>query len=294
MIGGTLASTGVNAAADGAGGDFVAEADESDGSFLLLSPYAAVITNVDADHLDNYGTVEAYRASFAAFGDRIVPGGLLVTCADDPGAAEVAAHGRSRGLRVVTYGESAGADYQVSLISVAGMTTAFTVAAPGGAGQLDGPDRPGGADRPDGAGEPDGAEATGDDHAPGVLRARVAVPGRHNALNGTAALAAAIELDISPEVALAALAGYRGAARRLEPKGEARGIRVLDTYAHHPVELAADLAAAREITAGSAGEAGTSGGKVIAVFQPHLYSRTRIFAAEFGVALGPGRHGRSP
>jgi UDP-N-acetylmuramate--alanine ligase len=242
-IGGTLASTGVNAA-DGAGGDFVAEADESDGSFLMLAPDAAVITNVDADHLDNYGTVEAYRASFTDFCGRIVPGGLLVTCADDPGAAEVAVHARDRGLKVRTYGESAAADYQLSGVSVAGMTTTFSVTRPGG---------------------------------PGALTARVGVPGRHNALNGTAALAAAIELGISPDTALAGLAGYRGAARRLEPKGEAGGIRVLDTYAHHPVELAADLAAAREIAAG---------GKVVAVFQPHLYSRTRIFAAEFGAALG--------
>jgi UDP-N-acetylmuramate--alanine ligase len=267
VIGGTLASTGVNAA-DGAGADFIAEADESDGSFLMLAPDAAVITNVDADHLDNYGTVEAYRASFAAFGDRIVPGGLLVTCADDPGATEVAARARDRGLRVRTYGESAEADYQVSLISVTGMSTAFSVETPGGAG------------------------GQGDDHGPGILRARVEVPGRHNALNGTAALATAIELGISPEAALAALAGYRGAARRLEPKGEAGGIRVLDTYAHHPVELAADLAAAREIAAGNAVVTGaTEGarvgeGRVIAVFQPHLYSRTRIFAAEFGAALG--------
>jgi UDP-N-acetylmuramate--alanine ligase len=276
VIGGTLASTGVNAA-DGAGGDFVVEADESDGSFLMLSPDAAVITNVDADHLDNYGTVEAYRASFTAFADRIVPGGLLVTCADDPGAAEVAAHARSRGLRVRTYGESAGADYQVSLISVTGMTTAFAVAAPDGPREQNGPHGPGTAD---GLGS---AEATGEAHRPVTLRARVAVPGRHNALNGTAALAAAIELGISPEAALAALADYHGAARRLEPKGEAGGIRVLDTYAHHPVELAADLAAAREIAAGGAG---VGGGRVIAVFQPHLYSRTRIFAVEFGAALG--------
>src|SRR5258708_29752476 len=151
VIGGTLASTGVNAA-DGAGGDFVAEADESDGSFLMMSPDAAVITNVDADHLDNDGTVEAYRASFTAFADRIVPGGLLVTCADDPGAAQVAAHARSRGLRARTYGESAGADYQVSLISGTGMTTAFTVAAPGGAGQHGGPG---------GAAGPGDARATG-------------------------------------------------------------------------------------------------------------------------------------
>ena len=104
------------------------------------------------------------------------------------------------------------------------------------------------------------------------------MPGSHYALNATAALAAAVELGIEPGRVAAALASYRGAARRLEPKGEAGGVRVLDTYAHHPIELAADLRAARDITA--------AGGRVIAVFQPHLFSRTRIFAAEFGVALG--------
>jgi UDP-N-acetylmuramate--alanine ligase len=241
VIGGTLASTGVNAA-DGAGPDFVAEADESDGSFLMLSPDAAIITNVDADHLDNYGTVAAYRASFTAFCDQIVPAGLLVTCADDPGAAQVAAHARGRGLRVRTYGAVAGADYQVTGVTVSGMTTSFTVTK--------------------------GTESFG---------VSIAVPGRHNALNATAALAIAIELGNVPEVAAAALATYQGAGRRMEPKGEEGGVRVLDTYAHHPAELAADLAAAREIAAG---------GRVIAVFQPHLYSRTRIFAAEFGTALG--------
>jgi UDP-N-acetylmuramate--alanine ligase len=239
-IGGTLASTGVNAA-DGAGGDFVVEADESDGSFLMLSPDAAVITNVDADHLDNYGTVEAYRASFSHFCDRIAPGGLLVTCADDPGASDVAEHARGRGLRVVTYGASDAADYQVRDIQVAGMTTSFTLA---------------------------GAASTG---------VTVQVPGSHYALNGTAALAIAAQLGIDPASAATALGGYRGAGRRMEPKGEARGVRVVDTYAHHPVELVADLAAARQIAAG---------GRVIAVFQPHLYSRTRIFAAEFAAALG--------
>jgi UDP-N-acetylmuramate--alanine ligase len=106
------------------------------------------------------------------------------------------------------------------------------------------------------------------------------VPGQHNALNAAAAFAAAVELGISPARAGAALGRYRGAARRLEPKGEAGGVRVLDTYAHHPTELAADLRAVREVI----GTGGT--GRVIAVFQPHLYSRTRIFAAEFGAALG--------
>jgi UDP-N-acetylmuramate--alanine ligase len=110
-----------------------------------------------------------------------------------------------------------------------------------------------------------------------ALGTSIAVPGRHNALNATAALAIAIELGTAPEAAATALAGYQGAGRRMEPKGTEGGVRVLDTYAHHPAELAADLAAAREIAAG---------GRVIAVFQPHLYSRTRIFAAEFGAALG--------
>ena len=113
VIGGVLAATGVGAA-DGAGRDFVAEADESDGSFLMLAPDAAVVTNVEADHLDNYGTVEAYRASFGAFAERITPGGLLVTCADDPGARELAGRARGLGLRVRTYGESADADYRVT------------------------------------------------------------------------------------------------------------------------------------------------------------------------------------
>jgi UDP-N-acetylmuramate--alanine ligase len=251
-IGGTLAATGVNAA-DGPGGDFVAEADESDGSFLMLAPDAAVITNVDADHLDNYGTVEAYRASFRAFCDRIVPGGLLVTCADDPGAAEVARYAAQRGIRVRTYGETTDADYRISGISVTGMTTSFTVNGP----RL-------------------GPAAAGSSKT-FALGTTIAVPGRHNALNAAAALAVTLELGVTPAAAAEALAGYQGAGRRMEPKGEEGGVRVLDTYAHHPAELAADLAAAREITAG---------GRVIAVFQPHLYSRTRIFAAEFGAALG--------
>jgi UDP-N-acetylmuramate--alanine ligase len=227
-------------AADGAGRDFVAEADESDGSFLMYSPDAAVVTNVEADHLDNYGTEAAYRASFGAFLGRIKPGGLLVTCADDQGARDLAARGRDMGLRVVTYGESADADYRVAQVVTTGMETSLTI----------------GAD----------------------LDLTLRVPGQHYALNAAAAFAVTVELGVEPARAAAALASYRGAARRLEPKGEAGGVRVLDTYAHHPTELAADLRAAREITGGR--------GRVIAVFQPHLYSRTAIFAAEFGAALG--------
>jgi UDP-N-acetylmuramate--alanine ligase len=248
VIGGVLAATGVGAA-DGAGPDFVAEADESDGSFLMLSPDAAVITNVEVDHLDNYGTAEAYRASFDAFVARVAPGGLLVTCADDPGARKLADHARAcpGGLRIRTYGESADADYRVDGTRSQGMETAFAIRSNQGPF--------------------------------GIINASVSlgVPGRHNALNAAAAFAAAVELGITPQQAAAALGSYRGAARRMEPKGEAGGVRVLDTYAHHPTEIAADLDAARAVA---------GAGRVIAVFQPHLYSRTRIFAAEFGAALG--------
>jgi UDP-N-acetylmuramate--alanine ligase len=266
-IGGVLAATGVGAA-DGDGPYFVAEADESDGSFLMYSPDIAVVTNVDADHLDNYGTEAAYRASFAAFLGRVKPGGLLVTCADDSGTRDLAAHARALGLRVVSYGESADADYRIAGVTTTGMETSFSICAePSAAGAAGpaGPEPLAGQSRPGPFGKID-------------LDLQLRVPGHHNALNAAAAFAAAVELGIEPSRVATALASYRGAARRLEPKGEARGVRVLDTYAHHPTELAADLRAARDIT--------TGGGRVIAVFQPHLFSRTRIFAAEFGAALG--------
>jgi UDP-N-acetylmuramate--alanine ligase len=255
-IGGVLAATGIGAA-DGGGDFFVAEADESDGSFLMYAPDLAVVTNVDSDHLDNYGTEAAYRASFTAFLGRIKPGGLLVTCADDPGTRDLAAQARALGLRVVTYGEAAGADYRVTGVAADGMETSLAIHAE--------PGRPASGSGPRPFGRID-------------LDLHLRVPGHHYALNAAAAFAAAVELGIGPERAAAALTAYRGAARRLEPKGEAGGVRVLDTYAHHPTELTADLRAARAITAGR--------GRVIAVFQPHLFSRTRIFAAEFGTALG--------
>ena len=244
VIGGVLNETGLGAE-DGAGLDFVAEADESDGSFLLLSPDVAVITNVEADHLDNYGSLTEIEAAFAEFGGRV--SSLVLTCADDPGAEAVAA--RLDPARVRRYGESLGADYRLGDIRSQGLAVSFAVTA---------------------------------GHSPfGEIFAQVTVhvPGRHNALNATAAFAAAVELGFAPPRVTAALAGYRGARRRMELKGEADGVRVFDSYAHHPTELAADLRAARDI-ASSPG-----GGRVIAIFQPHLYSRTRIFAGDFGAAL---------
>ena len=261
VIGGILNATGLGAE-DGAGMDFVAEADESDGSFLLLSPDVAIVTNVEADHLDNYGSLADIADAFTAFGSRV--SSLVLTCADDPGAEALATRLQAlEPARVRRYGESPGADYRLGDVKSQGLAVSFAVTA---------------------------------DHSPfGEIFAQmtVQVPGRHNALNATAAFAAAVELGFAPPRVCAALAGYRGARRRMEFKGEAGGVRVFDSYAHHPTELAADLRAARDIAtcaeAGSVPEsaaAAGSGGRVIAIFQPHLYSRTRIFAEDFGAALG--------
>jgi UDP-N-acetylmuramate--alanine ligase len=246
-IGGLLAETGLGAAW-GAGDTFVAEADESDRSLLLLSPDAAIVTNIEADHLDNYTGLAEIESTFVAFTRRLPPGGLLVLCADHPGTRALAAAVAGQPLRVVSYGAAPDADYQISDVRPAGMGIGFTVTARAEAGQ-------GG----------------------GGQRVELAVPGRHNVLNAAAALATAAELGVPWPRAAAGLAAYRGALRRLEVKGEAAGVRVLDSYAHHPTELTADLRAARDIA---------GPGRVIAVFQPHLYSRTRIFAAGFGTALG--------
>ncbi len=240
-VGADLDVPGSNAH-EGAGEYFVAEADESDGSFLLLSPCAAVVTNVDADHLDHYGDRDAYARAFADFLDRVDPDGFVAVCADDPGAVALAATARERGLRVVTYGEAADAAVRAENLVRSGTGTTFGLTV-------------------------DGAHR---------VDVRLAVPGRHYALDATAALAVLVTLGVPLEPAVRALAAFRGARRRFEPKGEAGGVRVFDSYAHHPTEIRADLEAARDVV----GE-----GRVVVAFQPHLYSRTQAFAGELGAAL---------
>nr|WP_121008369.1 UDP-N-acetylmuramate--L-alanine ligase [Saccharothrix australiensis] len=242
-IGGDLNESGANAH-HGTGGVFVAEADESDGSFLFFAPSVAVVTNVEADHLDHHGTVDAYVAVFDSFLERIRPDGVLVACADDPGAAALAGRAAARGIRVRTYGR--------------------TATGPGAARLVD--------YRPDDGGGLAVVEVDGD-----TLRVRVAVPGEHMAGNAIAALVAALELGARQDCVLEGLAAFGGVRRRFEFKGRASGVRVYDDYAHHPTEVAAQLTAARPV----AGD-----GKLVVVFQPHLYSRTRLFAEEFGTALG--------
>ncbi|MGD9527654.1 MAG: UDP-N-acetylmuramate--L-alanine ligase [Pseudonocardia sp.] len=243
-IGGDLASSGTGAH-EGGGDVFVAEADESDGSFLAYTPLVAIVTNVEADHLDHYGTAEAYTAAFVEFLDRIVPGGALVTCTDDPGAAALARAAQERGLRVLRYGAAADADARL---------VAF---------------------RPEGHGAAVLLRHAGVDH-----ELRLAVPGEHMARNALAALLAGVELSVAPELMLEGLAGFDGVRRRFEYRGRAAGVAVYDDYAHHPSKVAAQLRAARDVVR-AAGE-----GRVVVAFQPHLYSRTRDFAAEFGEALG--------
>ncbi|GAA2732191.1 UDP-N-acetylmuramate--L-alanine ligase [Actinocorallia aurantiaca] len=236
-IGGQLVTTGLGAA-EGTGDVFAAEADESDGSFLMYSPRVAVITNVEADHLDNYGGFEEVKANFARFVDRIEPDGVLVAGIDDPVVRELAA----KAPRVLGYGEAEDADVRITGFTPRGLGSTFELS---GAGTVE-----------------------------------LAVPGRHNALNAAAVVAVAKALGADLPKVVEGLAAFGGARRRLELKGEAGGVQVFDSYAHHPTELTADLSATRDY----AGESGRS--RIIVVFQPHLYSRTRFFAAEFGAALG--------
>jgi UDP-N-acetylmuramate--alanine ligase len=236
-IGANVPALGVNAA-NGSSKVFVAEADESDGSFLNYRPQIAVVTNVEPDHLDHYGTAEAVYESFDRFTELLPADGVLVACADDSGAHALALRTRGRGnARVVLYGTSEAADIKLD---------------DGGPGRA--------------------AITTAGGRFPLALQ----VPGRHNALNAAAAMAVALELGVDAQAAASALAGFSGASRRFEYKGEGRGVRVYDDYAHHPTEVRAALAAARSV----AGDH-----KVHVLFQPHLFSRTREFATEFADAL---------
>jgi UDP-N-acetylmuramate--alanine ligase len=207
-IGANVPALGVNAA-HGASGIFVAEADESDGSFLNYRPRIAVVTNVEPDHLDHYGTAEAVYASFDRFTELLPPDGVLVACADDAGALALARRTATRGnTRVLLYGTSDDADLMLH---------------DGGPGDV--------------------SVSTAD----GRFALELQVPGRHNALNAAAAFAVALELGVDPASAATALARFSGASRRFELKGEAGGVRVFDDYAHHPTEVRAALAAARSV-----------------------------------------------
>ncbi|MGJ9405624.1 UDP-N-acetylmuramate--L-alanine ligase [Nesterenkonia aurantiaca] len=241
-VGANVAGLGVNAAT-GTGEWFIAEADESDGSLLNYAPEVGVVTNVEADHLDHYGTAEAVEQVFVDFTERITDGGALIVCTDDAGArallAKVAEPLASRGVSITSYGTGQDADLRLSSIT-----------------------REGGTVR-------EGAEEA---------RLRLAVPGVHNQLNALAAIAVGRQAGLSLATSVEAISHFQGTSRRFELRGEVSGVRVFDDYAHHPTEVAAVLQAARASLGGDQGQ-------VHVIFQPHLFSRTAAFAADFGTAL---------
>lgn len=217
----------------------VCEADEYDRSFLALYPVLAVITNVEAEHLDTYGTVEAMEEAFVAFAARTPFYGATIACLDDPGVRRLLPR---LGRRVVTYGESPQAEVSAREVTASPAGTCCRVVVRGeDLGPLD-----------------------------------VPLPGRHVLADALAAVSAALEVGVPFEAVSAAIAAFTGVARRFERKGERNGATLVDDYAHHPTEVAATLQAARQAFPAS---------RLVAVFQPHLFSRTQAFARQFGEAL---------
>ncbi|WP_327400593.1 UDP-N-acetylmuramate--L-alanine ligase [Streptomyces sp. NBC_01288] len=238
-IGGDLDAPGSNAL-HGDGEIFVAEADESDRSFHKYAPEVAIVLNVELDHHANYASMEEIYDSFQAFADRIVPDGTLVISADHEGARELTRR-VSDSVKTVTYGEAEDADVRILSVVAQGLKSEVTVVL--------------------------GGEE---------LTFTVSVPGRHYASNAVAALAAGVALGIPAAELAPALAAYTGVKRRLQLKGEAAGVQVIDSYAHHPTEMTADLEAMR---------AAASSARLLVVFQPHLFSRTQELGKEMGQAL---------
>ncbi|HUQ00256.1 MAG TPA: UDP-N-acetylmuramate--L-alanine ligase [Aeromicrobium sp.] len=238
-IGAEVAGLGTNARL-GSSPLLVAEADESDGAFLVYRPAGAIVTNVDADHLDVWGDAESYAAAFDRFAETV--GEFLVVCVDDPGARALSVKARGRGLRVTTVGFAEDADVRGLDVRIEDGRTRLTA-------------------------------AYGDEP---VAELDLAVPGEHYAQDALAALAAGLALGYAPAELAAGIGQYAGARRRMESLGEAGGVRVYDSYAHHPTEITADVAAGRAL----AGD-----GRLVVVYQPHLVSRTRELGAQMGQSL---------
>jgi UDP-N-acetylmuramate--alanine ligase len=242
VIGGRLSAFGSNARL-GRGRYMVAEADESDRSFLSLSPAIAVITNIDREHLETYGSFDNLVDAFVDFANRVPFYGAVVACLDDP---PVAAMLPRLARRTVTYGFSEGADVRSENPELDGRSSRCVVRCAAVAGS-----------------------------APGSGTLALAVPGRHNLQNALAAVAVGLELGVPLDRILQALASFSGAERRFQVMGTCRGVTVVDDYSHHPTEIAAALGAARD----------GRPSRLVAVFQPHRYTRTRDLLHAFGPAL---------
>jgi UDP-N-acetylmuramate--alanine ligase len=235
LIGGMLRNIGSNAK-NGGGDLLVVEADEYDRTFHELRPEIAVITNVEADHLEYYGSFEAIEEAFAIFARAARK--VIVACVDDPPVARLLKTLGPGGASIVTYGLSELADVRAVKVEFDERGSSFEV--------------------------------------PGIGFFRLFVPGEHNVRNALAAISVADELGVAPQTTAAALSKFLGVDRRFQVLGQYAGAIVVDDYAHHPTEIRATLNAARK---------GYPNRRVVALFQPHLYSRTRDFAREFGESL---------
>ncbi|TYO95914.1 UDP-N-acetylmuramate--L-alanine ligase [Desulfallas thermosapovorans DSM 6562] len=238
LIGGELTDIGGNAKF-GRGAFLVAEADESDRSFLKLQPYLAVVTNIEDDHLDHYGSLEEIINAFRQFISKIPANGTAVLCIDDEHVRAVAADCAGQ---VITYAlDNPNADYTVCDIRV------------------------------------DAGGSTGEVYSKGRYLGKLvlAVPGRHNLANALAVVAVCRNIGLSFGEVARCLQGFKGAGRRYQLIGREKGITVVDDYAHHPTEIAATLRAARQVHSG----------RVIAVFQPHRYTRTQLLFRRFGACF---------
>ena len=238
--GGIINAYGTNARL-GAGEWMVVEADESDGTFLKLPADIAIVTNIDPEHLDHFKSFEAVQEAFHDFVDNVPFYGFSVMCTDHPVVQSLV--GRIEDRRVVTYGENPQADVRLMDVSHAGGTSLFTIALRDRAGQL----------------------------AREIKNVALPMPGRHNALNATAAVAVACHLGVDDARIRQALGNFSGVRRRFTRTGAWNGVTVIDDYGHHPVEIAAVLKAARESTKG----------QVIAVVQPHRYTRLAALFEQF-------------
>ncbi len=234
VVGGKVDSLGGNAKL-GQGDYLVAEADESDGSFLKLSPVLDVVTNIDLEHLDYYDDIDHIKATFLEFIERIPFYGAVILCLDDANIADILPEIRKR---KITYGLTSQADLSAEQIETGGGRVRFTVRHMGDIlGDID-----------------------------------FSLPGKHNVYNALATICVGLELEIPFATIASALAGFQGVQRRLQLKGEGRGITVLDDYGHHPTEIRATLSAIKE---------GWPDKRLVVLFQPHRYSRTLALLDEF-------------
>jgi UDP-N-acetylmuramate--alanine ligase len=223
----------------------VAEADEFDRSFLRLTPVISVVTNIDQDHLDTYGDLQGIEDAFVEFANRVPFFGRLILCLDDPNVQKILPRVAER--RIITYGFSPQADLSAVEVEAHPKGSRFAVRLrEGRLGRID------------------------------LGRIELPMPGRHNVLNALAAVGVGLSLRVGFDDIAAAIAAFSGVHRRFEVLGSWHGAAVVDDYAHHPTEVAATLQAARQTF---------PGGRVLAVFQPHLFSRTRDLAEAFGSAL---------